>query len=80
MGIFNTKLFRFFGFKQKPNAPWNKYYNKEDMDLKIPNTSLYQYFLDSIQKHSNLNAIDYYGTKITYKQLSDKIDDCANSF
>ena len=80
MGIFNTKLFRFFGFKQKPNAPWNKYYNKEDMDLKIPNTSLYQYFLDSIQNHSNLNAIDYYGTKITYKQLSDKIDDCANSF
>ena len=68
MGIFNTKLFRFFGFKQKPNAPWNKYYNKEDMDLKIPNTSLYQYFLDSIQNHSNLNAIDYYGTKITYKQ------------
>lgn len=80
MSIFNMKFFRFFGFKQKPKAPWSKYYNKEDIDLKIPNTSLYQYFLDNMQKYPNINAIDYYGTKITYQQLSNKIDQCANSF
>lgn len=74
------KFFRFFGFKQKPNAPWSKYYNKEEMDLKIPNTSLYQYFIDNMKDYPELNAMDYYGTKITYKQLSEKIDECANSF
>ena len=43
MGIFNTKLFRFFGFKQKPNAPWNKYYNKEDMDFDVTDHKLEVY-------------------------------------
>ncbi len=80
MSLFNMKFFRFFGFKQKPNAPWSKYYNKNDIDLQIPNTSLYQYFIDNMQKYPNKNAIDYYGTKLTYKQLSEKIDECANAF
>ena len=29
---------------------------------------------------SNLNAIDYYGMKITYKDLLAKVDKCAKSF
>ncbi len=80
MSIFHMKFFRFFGFKKKPSAPWSKYYNKNQMDLEIPNQSLYQYFIDCALKHKQLTALNYYGTKITYKELIKKVDDCANSF
>ena len=80
MGIFNMKFFRFLGFKKKPNAPWSKYYSKKDMDLNVPDISLYEYFKENSLKYSNLNAIDYYGMKITYKDLLAKVDKCAKSF
>lgn len=80
MGIFNMKFFRFLGFKQKPNAPWSKYYSSKAMDLNVPDISLYEYFKENSSKFFNNNAIDYYGTKITYKNLLKKVDECANSF
>ena len=80
MGIFNMKFFNFLGFKQKPNAPWGKYYSPKDMDLNIPDKSLYEYFKENSFKYKNKYAIDYYGTKITYKDLLKKVDECANSF
>ncbi len=80
MSIFNMKFFRFLGFKEKPKAPWSKYYSKEEMDLKIPNMSLYQYFLEHASQNKDLIAINYYGTKITYKELIKKVDTCAKSF
>lgn len=80
MGIFNMKFFRFLGFKQKPNAPWSKYYKTKEMDLNIPDLSLYEYFKEKSFKYSNKYAIDYYKTKITYKNLLKKVDECATSF
>lgn len=80
MSILDMDFFRFLGFKKKPKAPWSKYYGKKDMDLKIPDTSLYKYFKDNMKKYPNLKALDYYGHKFTYQNLSDKIDECASSF
>lgn len=74
------KLFRFFGFKKKPKAPWNKYYHKKDMDFNIPDVSIYQNFLDNMKNYPTRIALDYFGTKITYQDLSHKIDECANAF
>mgnify|MGYP004540952397 FL=1 len=74
------KFFRFLGFKKKPNAPWSKYYQKKDMNLSIPDISLYDNFLNSMKKYPNHNAIDYFGTKITYKDLASKVDLCARAF
>ncbi len=80
MSIFEMKFFRFLGFKKKPNAPWSKYYKKEDMDLKVPNTTLYQYFKESALKHPDITALSYYGTKISYHKLVEKVEACAKSF
>lgn len=80
MGILDMKLFRFLGFKKKPNAPWRKYYKKDEMNIKIPDTTLYRYFRNNMKEYPNKIAFDYYGTKITYKQLRNKIDECARAF
>lgn len=80
MGILNMKFFRFLGFKKKPNAPWDKYYHHKDMDLNIPDMSLYEYFKMNSLEHSNLTAINYYGKKINYRDLLGYVDKCAKSF
>ena len=80
MSILDMKFFRFLGFKKKPNAPWSKYYSKEDLDLKIPDVSLYEYFKKQSEEYPELYAFDYFGKKITYNQLIKKIDECANAF
>ena len=74
------KFFRFLGFKKKPNAPWSKYYHKKDMDLFVPDISLYEHFLNSMKNYPNRNAFDYFGTKTTYSDLVKKIDLCAKAF
>ena len=57
------KFFRFLGFKKKPNAPWSKYYHKKDMDLFVPDISLYEHFLNRMKNYPDRNAFDYFGTK-----------------
>jgi len=66
-----------FNNKKKPKAPWSKYYKEEDMDLKVPNTSVYNYFESKVSKYGNRNCIGYYGNKVNYNELLNKIDLCA---
>ena len=42
MGILDMNFFSFIGFKKKPNARWAKYYSKKEMNLDVPNMSIYQ--------------------------------------
>lgn len=80
MKILESKFFRFLGFKKKPPAPWEKYYKNTDMNLNIPDISLYEHFFENSKKNPALTAIDYYGKKITFQELNKKIDECANAF
>ena len=80
MSIFDMKFFRFLGFKKKPNAPWKKYYNKGDMDIKIPDISLYQHFRNNLEKYPESIAISYYGVKFTYSELNKKIIEASRAF
>ena len=73
-------FFRFFGLKKKPKAPWSKYYHKKDMDLRVPDVSLYDHFHNNLRNYPNKIAYDYYGTKVTYENLDKKIEECARAF
>lgn len=66
-----------FNNKKNPKAPWSKYYKEGDMNLKIPNTSVYNYFESNVSKYGNRNCLDYYGNKVNYNELLNKIDLCA---
>ena len=57
-----------------------KYYDKKDMNLKIPNMSLYQYFRNCTRNIGDRIAFDYYGAKTTYDQLYREITLCAKAF
>jgi len=80
MGIFDMNFLRFLGFKKHPKAPWSKYYTKEEMDLKVPDISIYKHLENCAQKFIDNDVFEYFGTKITYRELLVKIDECSKSF
>ena len=65
---------------KKPNAPWNKYYSKEERDFKFPNKTMYELLRDCSEEYEKLVAINYFGTKLTFKNLIKEIDRVAVSF
>ena len=80
MNILKMKFMRFLGFKTKPKAPWKKYYEKDEMKIKIPDISMYEMLVKSVKPYGNKTAIEYYGTKVSYKELVSKIDEAARAF
>ena len=65
---------------RKPNAPWQKFYTKEEKNFYIPDKSMYELLADSAEKYPNICAIDYFGTKLTYKHLLKEINRVACAF
>ena len=58
---------------KKPNAPWNKYYSKEERNFQVPNKTIYELLKESSEEYANLVAINYFGTKITFKNFIMKL-------
>ena len=59
---------------------WLKYYSEEAVESKLPECTIYDYFLESTKKYDDLVALKYYGKKIKYKELKEKIDETAKRF
>lgn len=69
-----------FGIKKKLNSPWEKYYTKEELKIKIPDRSLYESLEESAKNVPYNIAMEYMGKNINYKQFLQLIDRCARSF
>lgn len=62
------------------DKPWLKYYTEEQVIEKAPKVTCYEnLYLNNISHQSDI-AIDYYGTKISYGELFQKIDETAKAF
>lgn len=62
---------------KKPNAPWEKYYTKEDLNVQTQDKTIYEYFEEASYKYDSYYALEYFGKKITYKDLRNQINKCA---
>lgn len=80
MGILDMKFFHFIGIKRKPKAPWGKFYQKKHMNIIVPNENIYEYFNRHAQNYLDNTAIEYFGTKVSYRNFLDKIDVCYKAF
>lgn len=81
MSILDMNFFSLIGLKKKPKGRWTKYYSKKEMNLDVPNISIYQFLKNkSLENNYKDNvALEYYGTKITYGQLFKEIDRTARA-
>ena len=64
---------------KKEKYLWEHFY-KEDVNITIPNCSLYEYMVEETKCFKNNYALNYFGRKITYKLFLEYIDRCAKSF
>ena len=64
---------------KKEKFLWEHYYKKNELEVKIPNMSLYEYMMAHTKKYANKYALNYFGRKINYKTFWNYIDRCARS-
>lgn len=59
---------------------WEHFYKEEDLNVVVPDCSLYEYMLEETKSYKNNYALNYFGRKITFKLFWNYIDRCAKSF
>ena len=69
-----------FGIKKRPKAPWKKYYTKEELNIKVPEESIYQSLEKNAKQVPNYITLEYMAKNISYRQFLQMIDKCAKSF
>ena len=61
------------------DKPWLKYYSEDVIMSDMPKDTIYGYLKEKNKDNMNNIAIEYFGNKLTYKQLIEKIDQTADS-
>lgn len=61
------------------DKPWLKYYSEEEVNIKLPERTMYEHIL--VKNANNLDrvAINYYGSNISYKVFFERIDTIASA-
>ena len=54
---------------------WLKYYDKEVIGKELPKYTAYSYLKKVNKEHLDNTALNYYGKKISFRELFDKIED-----
>jgi len=66
--------------KKEEKFLWDHFYKDENLNINIPDCSLYEYMMEETKSYKNSFALNYFGRKITYKLFWEYIDKCAKSF
>ena len=59
---------------------WMKHYPAESQNFQLPRMKVYSFLKEANKNRLHDTIIYYYGTRITVKQLIDKIDQVADAF
>ncbi|MBR3142089.1 MAG: acyl--CoA ligase [Clostridiales bacterium] len=62
------------------DKPWLKYYSEEAINAELPNCSIYEYMYENNKDYPDDIALIYFGRKIKYGELFEKIDAAAKAF
>ncbi len=65
---------------KKPNAPWQKFFTKEEKNFRVPEGTIYELLKKCNVDNENLIALNYLGTKISFKAFLREIEKTAKSF
>lgn len=66
--------------KPSKDKPWLRVYEEEDIVAPLPQMTSYNYLWENNKQHLNDCAINYFGHRITYRTLFEKIDEMAKAF
>lgn len=66
--------------KVKCKTPWYSSYGNTRPHLEYPNYSMYDLLVESKNKYPENISYNYFGTKVTYEQFVNQVDEAAKSF
>lgn len=61
------------------DKPWLKYYTSEQINVNLPKTSVYKYLYNQNRKFLGRSALNYYGRKVSFFELFNKIEETAKA-
>lgn len=61
------------------DKPWLKYYSEETITADMPKMTTYRYIKSKNENNLDKIAIEYFGNKLTYRELIEKIEECAKA-
>ena len=61
------------------DKPWLKYYSQEAIDMQLTECTMYEYIFNQNQDNLDRIAIDYYETKMSYRQMFQEISYLAGT-
>ncbi len=61
------------------DKPWLKYYSEEIISAPLPECTIYEYLIENNKDFPDDIAIRYFAHRITYRELFENIDCCANA-
>lgn len=73
-------IFSFLRRRKPIPEPWAKYYTKEELNIKIPDISMYDQVKKSAHLYPNYIAYEYMGKKCLYKDFIEEINEWAKVF
>ena len=62
------------------DRPWLKYYSEEAINTPLPESSLYDYLYECNREHMDDYALNYFGRRITFKELYNVLVDMNDLF
>lgn len=69
-----STLKKIFGRFTKEKHPWEKYYEKDERKIEVPDLSLYEYIKESNINHMDMVALNYFNKKMSYRTFFNEID------
>ncbi len=69
-------------FKEQSNKdqPWLNYYSEKDRKIDYTNKNIYEFLVECVGDDTDFIALNYFGTRMSYGEMFDKIDMAAKAF
>ena len=61
------------------DKPWLKYYSEEAINTPLPECTIYEYLYENSKDYPKDIALEYMGSKISYRELFVRIDECVKA-
>lgn len=71
-----TRIFKHSSDEQ----PWLNYYSEENRTIKYTDKTIYDYLVECVGVDKDLVALNYFGTRMSFGEMFDKIDVAAKAF
>lgn len=62
------------------DRPWLKYYSDEARNFEMPECTIYDYLWENNKEHLDNVALNYFGNKISYGKMLERINKTAQAF